>query len=292
MLPVKIATRRDPAPSRIRYRLQRLWLRPAVRSFAVRGLPILALAVFAAHLIADDQVRLKIQSTMLQVRDAVAQRPEFTVTELAIVNASDGLDADIRKLVNLSLPISSLNINVADVRDAVVGLDAVRAVHVRLRADGRMDIRIEERVPVIVWRSGDQVEALDADGARAARLSDRSDRTGLPLIVGPGAQDHVAEAKEIYLTAGPLAERIRALVRVGERRWDIVLDRGQIIQLPESAARAALERVLALDAADDLLERDVKVVDMRDGRRPVLRLSPGSLDELRRLRRLNDGEDV
>jgi cell division protein FtsQ len=49
---------------------------------------------------------------------------------------------------------------------------------------------------------------------------------------------------------------------VGERRWDVVLDRDQRILLPETEPGRALERVLALDQAQDLLDRDV-TVDLR-----------------------------
>ena len=42
---------------------------------------------------------------------------------------------------------------------------------------------------------------------------------------------------------------LRGLVRVGDRRWDLVLDRNQKIMLPEQNAPAALERLIALDKA-------------------------------------------
>ena len=67
-------------------------------------------------------------------------------------------------------------------------------------------------------------------------------------------------------------KRLRGLVRVGERRWDLVLADGPTIMLPEAEPVAALEQVLALDAAEDLLARAVSHVDMRDPRRPTLRL--------------------
>ena len=60
-----------------------------------------------------------------------------------------------------------------------------------------------------------------------------------------------------------LAERLRGLVRMGERRWDLVLDRDQRILLPEDGAVEALERVIALDEAQDILSRDILQVDLR-----------------------------
>ena len=49
---------------------------------------------------------------------------------------------------------------------------------------------------------------------------------------------------------------------------------------------------MALDAADDLMKRDLTVVDMRDPQRPMLRLSAHALEELTRLKSKVAGEDA
>ncbi|KGB80461.1 hypothetical protein JT55_18935 [Rhodovulum sp. NI22] len=76
---------------------------------------------------------------------------------------------------------------------------------------------------------------------------------------------------------------------MGERRWDVVLDRDQRILLPERGAVEALERVIALDQAEDMLERDLMAVDMRNADRPTLRMSPEAVEELRRVKTLETG---
>jgi len=106
----------------------------------------------------------------------------------------------------------------------------------------------------------------------------------LPLLAGAGAREHVREALALMDAALPLGDRLRGLVRVGARRWDLVLDRNQRIRLPEQGAMQALERVLALDQAQDLLARDLLFVDMRNPNRPVLNVSPGALETLRAIR--------
>ena len=78
-------------------------------------------------------------------------------------------------------------------------------------------------------------------------------------------------------------------MRVGERRWDLVLDRDQVVQLPEADPAAALRRVMALDAAEQLLARDLSVVDMRDPTRPMLRLTEHAIAELERLQGRRQG---
>ena len=83
--------------------------------------------------------------------------------------------------------------------------------------------------------------------------------------------------------------RLRALTRRGERRWDMVLDRGQVLQLPEKAPVRALERTLALQAAMDLLDRDVAVVDMRNPGRLTVRMGGDAVEYLRLTRSFGQG---
>ena len=47
-------------------------------------------------------------------------------------------------------------------------------------------------------------------------------------------------------------------------------------------ARVALERLLALDKAEDLMNRDILTLDLRNQQRPTLRLAPAALREMRR----------
>jgi cell division protein FtsQ len=61
----------------------------------------------------------------------------------------------------------------------------------------------------------------------------------------------------------------------------MVLDNDLRILLPPERAVAALERVIALHQAQDLLDRDLAVVDMRLGDRPTIRLNPTALASLR-----------
>jgi cell division protein FtsQ len=138
-------------------------------------------------------------------------------------------------------------------------------------------------VPVVLWRLEDErLEMLDEGGHRVAGLAARTDRPDLPLIAGAGADAATGEALELLAAAQPILPRVRGLVRMGERRWDLILDRNQKIMLPAVNAVAALERLMALDKAEDLLARDVLSVDLRNEKRPVLRLAPYALNEHRK----------
>lgn len=291
MLPVK-APRRDPAPSRLRYKVTRLWLRPGFRRLVNFGVPMIAGVAAAWTLSAEYDLRGRAAAVVGRVREAIVDRPQFTITELSVPDVSRDLEEAVRVAAFVRLPVSSLELDVGAVRDRIEALDAVERARVRALASGVLEIRAIERVPVVVWRSDDGIELLDQNGVRVAEVDSRLRRPDLPLIAGDGADRHVPEALALLAAARPVGARVRGLVRVGERRWDLVLDRDQVVKLPEADPLGALGRVMALEISDQLMKRDLLVVDMRDPRRPMLRLTPSAVAEIERLKKLDAGEDA
>ncbi|MFN3577970.1 MAG: cell division protein FtsQ/DivIB, partial [Tabrizicola sp.] len=220
-----------------------------------------------------------------------AARPEFRVSLARIEGASPDLAEAVRAKLALPLPMSSFDIDLDAARQRIEALDAVLRADLRVRAGGVLQVTITERVPVAVWRTEEGLTLVDETGHRVAGLLSRADRADLPLIAGKGADIATPEALELFAAAGPLTPRIRGLVRMGERRWDIVLDRDQRILLPETNPVQALERLLALDHAQDLMNRDILTVDLRSDRRPTLRLTPHALAEIRRAQGLETVEN-
>jgi cell division protein FtsQ len=273
--------KRDPAPSRWAYRMQRMWLTPFFRVLLRRGLPTFAVVMAVGLYLGDDARRAAIVDGVVGLRTQFEQRPEFLVGLVSVHGASLDLAEAIRAKIDLKLPQSSFDIDLDAVRARAESLDAVAKAEVRVRAGGILHVEVTERLPVIVWRTGSKIELLDATGHRVAGLAARSDRPDLPLIAGIGADKAATEALAVYAAAQPILPRLRGLVRMGERRWDIMLDRDQRILLPAENPVQAVERLIALDQVQDLLARDILTVDLRNEHRPVLRLSPFALEIMR-----------
>jgi len=284
-----ISAPRDPAPSRWAYRAQRLWLTPLFRKALLRGVPLLALLAIPSVWLADPGRREALHADLADLRRQIETRPEFMVKLLAIDGASPEVDEDIREVLPLDFPISSFDLDLHAMRQTVAELDAVKSAEMRVRPGGILELKVVERVPALVWRTPEGLDLLDADGHRVAQIDRRSARPDLPLIAGLGAEAAVPEALRLIAAAGPIEPRLRGLVRMGERRWDVVLDRDQRILLPETDAVEALERVIALDKLSDMLGRDIRAVDLRNPSRPTLRMSPEAVEQLREMRRLEAG---
>jgi cell division protein FtsQ len=291
MQPLKpgAALLRDPAPSRVAYRLHRLWLTPLFRSMLRVGLPTFIVTFGLGLYLSDDLRRAELARTWDGAWAAVEERPEFLVNLMVIDGASPPLAEAIRAKLALRFPLSSFEIDMAAMAAKIEELDAVARADLRVRSGNVLQVTITERVPVIIWRTQTELSLLDIEGRRVARVFARTDRPDLPLIAGEGANAAVPEALALLAAAGPIQPRLRGMVRMGERRWDMVLDRDQRILLPETDPVPALERVIALDKAEALLARDVITVDLRNEDRPVLRLAPDAMTILRALQGVETG---
>lgn len=264
---------RDPAPSRAAYRLHRLWLTPLFRATLRVGLPAFFIVFALGLYFANPDRRTAIGDWAATLRTSVEQRPEFMVSSMRIEGASPEVSNALRAMVPVQLPISSFNLDLGVLQSAFEGFDAVAGAELQIRTGGLLHVTIRQRTPALVWRSRSALELLDATGHRVASIAERSARADLPLVAGDSADKAVPEALALLSTAGPLGPRVRGLVRIGERRWDLVLDRGQRILLPETQPIPALERVIALDKAQGLLARAIVQVDLRLPHRPTIRLA-------------------
>ncbi len=277
----------DPAPSRWAWRIERWLLTPGIR-FGLRvGVPFAAALAAGMVYFSDDTRRDVLIEKVAEIRTKIETRPEFMVSVMKVDGASEEVSADIRDLMPVDLPASSFDIDLEALRETITGLDPVKSASVRIRAGGVLDVQVTERVPAAVWRSYEKVTLVDETGAHVALVDTRLARPDLPLIAGDGADRRVAEALELVRAAEPFGERLRGLVRMGERRWDVVLDRGQRILLPETGARRALERAIALDMAQDLLARDLVQVDFRLEDRPTVRIAESATDTWFQIRAQN-----
>ncbi|WP_298842316.1 cell division protein FtsQ/DivIB [uncultured Roseobacter sp.] len=277
----------DPAPSRWSWRMQRLMLTPAFRLTLRAGLPMaLAFGAGTAWL-ADETNRQMVRDTVFEARASFEARPEFMVHLMAVDGAADTLVEEIREVVPQDFPVSSFDLDLPAIRAAISGLSPVKSATVRIRPGGVLQVDVEPRRPVVIWRTPDGLALIDVTGAHVAHIPKRMARPDLPLIAGEGADQNVKEALSLYRAAAPLGGRLRGIVRMGDRRWDVVLDRDQRILLPEEGAVEALDRVIAMDSAQDVLARDIRRIDLRLGTRPTVQMTDYATGEWWEIRQVS-----
>ena len=162
-----------------------------------------------------------------------------------------------------------------EARDAVAALPWVRDVVVERRFPDTIYLRLEERQPLALWQSDHTMRVIDADGVVLTEQGLEA-YAALPLVVGLGAPDHAAPLLEKLAERPAIAERVEAAILVSERRWDLRLDNGVNVRLPETGIDEALLRLSEIEANNGLLDRDIVAIDLRIGDRLVVQTTPGA----------------
>ncbi len=96
--------------------------------------------------------------------------------------------------------------------------------------------------------------------------------------MGPDAPNGAADFIAVVRDFPQIASRVKGYVEVANRRWDLKLDNGVTIKLPEEGAQAALADVVRMDKDNALLGRDILSVDLRIADRVVVQLTPAAAE--------------
>ncbi|MEL6475924.1 MAG: cell division protein FtsQ/DivIB [Pseudomonadota bacterium] len=285
MLPVKPQKSQPKGPglSKTRYRWQRGWGQ-RLRRVGLIYLPLILLAGAIWIVAREESWRLQLSGYVMTEIDTLLETQELAIRRVEITGAQPGMRAEISARLSTLVGRSSMKLDLEALRGELEAIGRVRRADVALGPGGILRVALSERVPAALWRDAEgELWVLDRDGVQIAPAGPRANHPHLLVVLGRDAPDHVAEGLRIAAAAPSLMPRLRAMIRVGERRWDLALDRDQRILLPETRPEMALARVMALaKGEDELLKRDVAIVDLRIPERPVLRL-PGRAVETRRL---------
>jgi len=211
--------------------------------------------------------------------DGVAASVGFEIDAIEVAsmpNAPSLTDARKSEVRNLIVPDgrhSLLALDPAEVQARVESLDWVAAARVRRLWPSTLVVEVERRQSYARWRENGQLTVIDANGERL--LTERAvDHPELPLVVGAGAGP-AAQPLLVALEELPeVRSRLKALVRVGDRRWNVELQNGALIALPEEGAVDALRRLEALQGEYALLDRPLAQLDMRAPGRLSVRVHP------------------
>jgi cell division protein FtsQ len=135
-----------------------------------------------------------------------------------------------------------------------------------------LQITIKEREPFALWQKQGHVTVIADDGTVLEPYVPPQ-LLRLPLVVGDGAGSKAKELLGLLDRYPSLRDFVYASILVGERRWNLRLKNGIEVLLPEIAAGAALDKLVALDAEKNLITRDLVLIDLRLPDRVTVRLS-------------------
>jgi cell division protein FtsQ len=211
-------------------------------------------------------------TALSNTRNALANTVGFRITTVAINGRKQLSQDEVLAIGGVNGRSSLLFLDAAAVRDRLKANPWIADATVIKYYPGALQIDIVERSAFALWQEHGKLSLIAEDGAVlepyvTARF------VSLPLVVGKGAETHARDFLALLARFPQVNSVTRAVIYVGQRRWNLCTKDGLEIRLPENDVDNALATLSKLDKEDHLFSRDIIAIDMRLSDRLTVQLS-------------------
>ena len=198
----------------------------------------------------------------------------FRVEEVMLEGRHNESSAQIRQALDISRGVPLLTVDLKSARTRLEELPWIRVASVEREFPDTVRVRIVERRPLALWQRKNELVLVDDEGG--VITSQKLDRfPNLLVLVGKDAPMHATSLLSILAHEPALKQRVNAAVRVGDRRWNIRMDNGVYVRLPETDALSAWTRFARLERQHKLLKQDLLSIDLRIPDQLIVRTRAG-----------------
>ena len=194
----------------------------------------------------------------------------FALREVRVEGRGETAVADILSAVRANRGDPILGIDIDAVRQRLEDLPWIETASVERRFPDQLIVAVTEREPMALWQRNQKLFLVSRDGS-VIETANLGKYAKLLIIVGDEAPKKAQDLFDILAQEPDLRTHVTAAVLVGKRRWNIRMDNDVDVKLPEDGALEAWRHFADLNRQDNLLDKDVTVVDLRQADRVVVR---------------------
>ncbi|MCR5880990.1 cell division protein FtsQ/DivIB [Phenylobacterium sp. J367] len=187
----------------------------------------------------------------------------FRLAAVHVEGASAMATPDIVAATGVYKDQPLLGLDLEAVRQSVEQVGWVKEARVVRLLPDTLVIAVVERKQLAVWQHGGRTLVIDERGQPIPE-ADPGRFPTLPLVVGLGGAEMAPGILPTLAQRPRLMERMEALVRVDNRRWDLRMKDGSIVQLPAVGEEEALGQLEQLDQRSHILELGFERIDLRN----------------------------
>ena len=211
-------------------------------------------------------------SGVSDARNALANSAGFRITAVAINGRRQLSQDEVLAIGGVNGHSSLLFLDAASVREKLKANPWISEATVLKLYPGELRIDIVERTAFALWQRDGRLSVISADGAVLEPYVSQH-FLKLPLVVGRGAETRAKDFLALLARYPQVNAVTRAAILVGERRWNLRLNDGLDIRLPENDVGNALTTLSNLDRDEHLFAKDLVAIDLRLPDRLVVQLS-------------------
>ena len=169
---------------------------------------------------------------------------------------------EVLSILHVKPGTSLLGFDADAARYALESLPWVKSASVSREYPNMLRATLVERHAVALWQNAGAVDLIDDSGSKMGPATMGNTNQFL-LVTGVGANTAAANLINQLSAIPELQKRVTAAARVGARRWNLYLDTGVKLALPEDGVPEALKTAWSLEQDQALFSKGVALIDLR-----------------------------
>ena len=221
----------------------------------------------------------RIAAWTTQTATQITEQTGFVLREVYVVGRSETDRADVLAAIGMAEGDPLLSFDPDTARESLEALGWVKSAEVRRVLPDTITVRLQEREALAIWQRDGSHVLIDPAGEEIGP-QDVHRHKHLKVLVGPDAPEHAADLLALLESEPELNDRVIAAQRVGQRRWNLRLESGIDVRLPEDDIRGAWRLLAEYQRDHEILSRAVGTIDLRQRDRITVRLTEPGLQEV------------
>jgi cell division protein FtsQ len=211
----------------------------------------------------------------------------FGISEIHITGNRRTPYKQILEVLGMQPGQSIFSADLFGARNRLAHLDWIESAQVHRRYPDAIFVTLVEKRPFALWQAppnarGEAPIALVERDGDVITTRDLEKFSRLPKLVGEGAPQAAAELVDAVKSHRAISARTAAFARISARRWNLILDDGVIVKLPEAGWDKQLAALEQLIIDKRILERDVVEIDLRSPTHYFFMLKNGEKKDVQR----------
>jgi cell division protein FtsQ len=200
--------------------------------------------------------------------DTVTTDAGFGISEIHITGNRRTPYNQVLEVLGMKPGQSIFSAGLWQARGRLAHLEWIASAEIHRRYPDAIFVTLVEKRPFALWQG-----PADSHGEAPIWVVERNGKLitthdvdkfrRLPKLVGAGAPEVAADLVDAVATHRAIAARIAAYARVSMRRWNLILDDGVVVQLPDNGWQKELDALEHLIIDGGILERDITQIDLR-----------------------------
>lgn len=184
----------------------------------------------------------------------------FAIKGISVSGTNNLSTNDVINASGLKYEKNIFGLSVDQIRKNLEKMHWVKSATVKRVIPSNFEISIVERVPIAYWQDNDKLYLVDESGVSMPTIKQFP---SLPISRGANANKAIPQFVKLLKQFPLIEQQIVFCTFLGNRRWNIDINRGLLIKLPEENIAEALSILQRMGNKDGYFSSDIAVIDLR-----------------------------